>query len=154
MIHTSDSSKQAGPKRNFSPIRWESFLFITRFLAEYMGLAHVIDKLRGRRVKGSEKIQQTASQTRTLHRPRENKHTTPVRCRPRPDLNLFSLNIFPNSPSSPNLDQPRSALTYYSHSPSLQDMEGEPYIICPWPPLTYSIYNTPSSPPPLLGKNY
>lgn len=112
MIHTSDSSKQAGPKRNFSPIRWESFPFITRFLAEYMGLAHVIDKLRGRRVKGSEKIQQTASQTRTLHRLRENKHTTPVRCRPRPDLNLFSLNIFSISPSSPNLDQPRSASTY------------------------------------------
>ena len=62
-----------------------------------MGLAHVIDKLGGRRVKGSEKIQQTASQTRTLHRPRENKHTTPVHCRPRPDLNLFSLNIFPIS---------------------------------------------------------
>lgn len=108
MMHTSDSSKQAGPKRYFSPIRWESFPFITRFLAEYMGLAHVIDKLRGRRVKGSEKIQQTASQTR---RPRENKHTTPVRCRSRPDLNLFSLNVFPISPSSPNLDQPRSALT-------------------------------------------
>lgn len=78
MIHTSDSSKQAGPNRSFSPIRWESCPFITRFLAEYMGPAHVIDKLLGRRVNGSEKIQQTASQTLTLRRPREKQHTTPL----------------------------------------------------------------------------